>query len=223
MKRQTASEQVANHIGAMILSGELVGGEQLRQEALADRLGVSRIPIREALLILEASGLVVSRPHRGAVVAELTVEDAHDLFASRLIVEPALVERACELHDASEAATAVAAMKAYEDGIRDHAPEAELSRLNWELHLCLMKPSRMTRMLGFVETLLASADRYLRIQIRPAEAQEHALEDHRNLVEAFCLRLPERARDITAKHIMRAREETIIGLGKLKGPLAPRK
>lgn len=214
LKRQTVSEQVADYLSAKILKGELSGGQQIRQEAVADELGVSRIPVREALLILEASGLIVNRPHRGAVVAELSVNDAHDVFDSRLLIEPFLVAKAAERRSEEDVTIARRAMEAYERAIMNGSAESELNTLNWELHLCLMRPSGMTRLLSFVDTLLSSADRYLRLQIRPEEARSAAVKDHRDMVEAFSLRLPDRCHDLTYNHIASAREEIILCLAR---------
>ena len=87
IKRQTVTGSVAEELRRRIVSGEYAGGEPIRQEALASELGVSRIPIREALLQLEAEGLVVIHTHKGAVVASLTPEDAVDLFEARLALD----------------------------------------------------------------------------------------------------------------------------------------
>ena len=72
IKRHTVTSSVAEELRRRIVTGEYAGGEQIRQEAVADELGVSRIPIREALLQLESEGLVVIHTHKGAVVASLS-------------------------------------------------------------------------------------------------------------------------------------------------------
>lgn len=216
LKRQTASEQVADYIGEMIMSGKLVGGQLIRQEAIAEELGVSRIPVREALLLLEASGMVVNRAHRGAMVAELSIDDAHDVFESRLMVEPTLAAKAAEKRTERDVQNARAAMVAYEEAILRKARESELNTLNWDLHLALMRPAGMTRILTFVETLLNSADRYLRLQIRPDSARKAAIDDHRNMVEAFELRLSDRCHELMYQHIKVAREEIILCLSRLQ-------
>src|SRR5689334_19791540 len=88
VKRDTVTSTVASLIRQRIISGEFPGGHQIKQEAVASELGVSRIPVREALVQLESEGLVVIHTHRGAVVAELTIDDAVDIFDSRLLLEP---------------------------------------------------------------------------------------------------------------------------------------
>ena len=77
-----------------ILEGVLKPGERLRAEALAQRFGTSRTPIREALLQLEAQGLVEVEPNRGAVVRAFDRDDLLDLYAVRALLEPAAAARA---------------------------------------------------------------------------------------------------------------------------------
>ena len=77
-----------------ILGGELKPGERLRAEALAQRFGTSRTPIREALLQLEGQGLVEVEPNRGAVVRTFDRDDVLDLYEIRALLEPAAAARA---------------------------------------------------------------------------------------------------------------------------------
>src|SRR6476661_6042561 len=94
IKRHTVTGSVAEELRRRIVSGEYEGGEQIRQETVAAELGVSRIPIREALLQLESEGLIVIHTHKGAVVASLTTDDAVDLFEARLTLEPPMLKKA---------------------------------------------------------------------------------------------------------------------------------
>jgi DNA-binding GntR family transcriptional regulator len=77
-----------------ILSGVLAPGEHLRQDALADSLGISRIPIRSALFQLESDGLIEFRPHRGAVVSMLTVEQMREIYELRIVLESHALRKA---------------------------------------------------------------------------------------------------------------------------------
>lgn len=78
--RRTAGDQAAQQIRMMVWEGELRPGDRLNQEDLAERLGVSRIPIREAFLQLENEGLIDMTPHRGAFVHELRADDVRDHY-----------------------------------------------------------------------------------------------------------------------------------------------
>ena len=78
--RKTVTSSVVDVLREKIISHEIEAGTPLRQNALADELNVSRIPVREALLQLEAEGLVEFAPHRGAVATRISVDEVNELF-----------------------------------------------------------------------------------------------------------------------------------------------
>ena len=88
-------EVVFNTLRQAILKGELKPGERLMEIALAERLGVSRTPIREAMRKLELEGLVVMIPRRGAQVANITEKDLNDVLEVRIVLENMAIEKAC--------------------------------------------------------------------------------------------------------------------------------
>jgi DNA-binding GntR family transcriptional regulator len=89
--------QVADHLRGAIMDGSLAPGEKLVEQSLADQLNVSRIPLREAILVLEAEGFVRSVPRRGTHVTRLTMADVDDLFDIRESLEVLAARRAAEL------------------------------------------------------------------------------------------------------------------------------
>ena len=86
---------VFNTLRKAILKGELKPGERLMEIALAERLGVSRTPVREAMRKLELEGLVVMIPRRGAQVANITEKDLNDVLEVRIALENLSIENAC--------------------------------------------------------------------------------------------------------------------------------
>src|SRR3954452_22166722 len=90
----TSTVRVRDELQHALLEGVLQPGERLRAEALAQRFGTSRTPVREALLQLEAQGLVEVEPNRGAVVKAFDAADLLDLYALRALLEPAAAARA---------------------------------------------------------------------------------------------------------------------------------
>jgi DNA-binding GntR family transcriptional regulator len=86
---ETSAVRVRDQLQHAILEGVLKPGERLRAEALAQRFGTSRTPVREALLALQADGLVAVEPNRGAVVSAFDRDDLLDLYAVRALLEPA--------------------------------------------------------------------------------------------------------------------------------------
>lgn len=208
LQRQTIPAMVADYIAGKIITGEYVGGQQIRQEAIADELGVSRIPVREALLQLEAEGLVVIRTHRGAIVASLSVDDAVDLFDTRLLLEPFLIRKAMARMSIHDVDNAERALQAYEAAI-GHGDPKELSRLNWSFHTALLAPSMRPRSIAMLQTLYSSADRYLRLQIEPVKAQAKALAEHQAIFQAYRERNVAETARLLKSHIEDAAREIV--------------
>ncbi|EFH10863.1 GntR family transcriptional regulator [Pseudoroseomonas cervicalis] len=179
-RTRTAAEHVEAVLKAAILEGRLAGGTALRQEELAARFGLSRMPVREALRRLEAQALVDVLPHRGAVVTEISARDAADGYAIRRALEPAALRLSIPrltAADLAEAAQLIAAM--------DSEPEtALLGQLNRRFHMALYRAAGHARMLAMVEQELAGFDRYLRFHLA-AQGREHmAQDDHRAMLAA---------------------------------------
>src|SRR5689334_17529071 len=127
--KRTIADQVAELIRQRILSGQLKGGQPIRQEHLAAELGVSRIPLREALKQLAAEGFVSIASHKGAVVAELSVEEVEELFDLRLKLETWLMELAMPAMTDAEVAD-------LDTNLQEQRRPDALSRwgeLNWRL------------------------------------------------------------------------------------------
>src|SRR5690625_2106111 len=93
VKREVLPNSVTTILRQAILKGELKPEERLVQADIAEQLGVSRMPVREALKTLELEGLVTLEPHKGAIVNSLTIEDIDGIYELRTILEPFTLER----------------------------------------------------------------------------------------------------------------------------------
>jgi DNA-binding GntR family transcriptional regulator len=128
-------------IAQKILDGSIAPGEKITEDGLANQLGISRSPIREALRDLSRDGLVIIEPRRGARVGELDRKHAEDLYVCRLMIEPpciriaveamkadrakqlqALYARMCDMAEADDATQYVAALKDYNLALLDGCP-----------------------------------------------------------------------------------------------------
>jgi DNA-binding GntR family transcriptional regulator len=212
LKRQTVTGSVASVIRERIISGGYQGGDQIRQEALAAELGVSRIPVREALLQLEGEGLVIIHAHRGAMVASLSEEDATEVFEARAVFEPFVLAAAMVQATEADVRKIAAALTSYEKAVRGKAPPDELSRLNWAFHISLCEPASRPRSMAILTSLHNSADRYLRLQIGVSGARERALKDHRALYESYASGDIKKASALLKSHISSAGEEVVARL-----------
>lgn len=94
-------DRVLEEVQSAIISGELPPGEALKEPQLAEQLGVSRTPVREALHRLESSGLVVARGRSGWEVSPFTAQDVHELFQLRRVFEPEALRELAQHPDAA--------------------------------------------------------------------------------------------------------------------------
>ncbi|HTK01758.1 MAG TPA: GntR family transcriptional regulator [Bordetella sp.] len=176
--RRTTVDLVLDALRQRILSGQLRPGAPLRQEALADELGVSRIPVREAIRRLEAEGLVSIHAHRGAYVCAMSAADVVETFELRLQIEPWLFSEA--IH-AGTGAPLLAARAALEEA--RHADAADWGRINWRLHEALYLPARRDLAMTVLRQLHDRGDRYLRFQVVNMPLRQQAHGEHLALIE----------------------------------------
>lgn len=179
-----------------IISGEYPAGEPIRQEELAIRFEVSRTPVREAIRLLEAEGLVEQWPHRGAVVAELDAEDALELFAVRAALEALAVRRSFPKLSGGQ----VRAIKDAHQALDKARPHEALAR-HRAFHLALYAAAG-PRLQKMVRDQLDAAQRYhLRFGRPSMEVSDSDRRDHEALVEAAQARDAEAAIAIVQSHV----------------------
>ena len=183
LRRQTLAGMTLDAVRERILSGAYPEGEPLRQDAIADELGVSRIPIREALRQLEAEGLVVFNPHRGAIVSSLSLDEIEEVFALRADIESGLLRRAIPLLDAEHLRRAAEILARYEHALRVHDVLA-YGELNWQFHSTLYDPAGRPVTMAIVQRLHHQSDRYLRMQLALTHGEHRANEEHRAILDA---------------------------------------
>jgi DNA-binding GntR family transcriptional regulator len=179
----TAQQFVLAEVRRAITSGELKPGSAIRQEALAERLQVSRVPLREALKTLEGEGLVSYRAHRGYRVAELSMADLREVYRLREILEAEAVRAAMPLDDAvfAELAAAQAAVECAAEA----GAVAEMARANRRFHFALYEASGMPRLVRIIGTLWDSTDAYRSLYYAGEENRRHVLAEHRAALAAL--------------------------------------
>jgi DNA-binding GntR family transcriptional regulator len=204
IQRQTIASLTVEALRERILRGDYPEGEPLRQDALADELGVSRIPVREALRQLEAEGLVTFSPHRGAVVSSLSLEEIDELFELRADIECDLLARAIPRMSSEQLDRAVDVLDEFEDALRA-GESMRWGPLNWHFHAALYAPAARNFTMGVLQKLHQHSDRYFRMQVLLAKGGERANDEHRAIAAAV------RDKDIqSARQLMRAH---ILGAG----------
>jgi DNA-binding GntR family transcriptional regulator len=206
MPRRSMSAEVSAHIRSAIFDGSLKPGQRVPQDAIAAELGVSRLPVREALIALEADGLVVSEPHRGVFVVPIRREDIEDhyrvygmvqgLAASRAvhrITEPVL-ERLEELHEK---------MCASDD------PDL-LHDLNWEFHSLINRTGGSRRVLSVLRQLAHNLPR--EVYELPPGASPQANKGHAKILAALRSGDPAAVDAANREHVQQEGEHVVAVL-----------
>jgi len=188
-----AAPRVRDLLEEAILEGDLKPGERLRAEALAQRFGTSRTPIREALLQLEAQGLVDVEPNRGAVVRSFDRDDLFDLYQLRALLEP----RAAALATPRISEQDVEALDALCEA-EDHMAANEA------FHRIILEAAGSPRLLDAMRAATGIPRTFRSVFWHDERQREESLMCHRRLVAAFNARDAELAEAVMRMHILGA-------------------
>lgn len=201
---QNIAEQVTDELRAAIHSGELAPGERLVERKLAERLGVSHIPVREALTRLAEERLITREPRRGARVAELTAQDLEEISSLRIVLEQFMAIRVQERWSEESAARLGAIIQAMSDAApgdidevlrQDRLFHETLADLAEHRFLDEVSGQLRGRITGFIHAANSALD--------PTEQEEH-VRSHQQIVDAIASGDPERAQAVIAEHVTRA-------------------
>ncbi|MCV6547398.1 MAG: GntR family transcriptional regulator [Cohaesibacter sp.] len=204
--RRTTTHIVADEIRQRILNGELREGEQIRQEAIATELGVSRIPVREALRQLEAEGLITLVSHKGAEVTRLEPTEIAELFEVRVMLENWLFSLAIDHITASDLESAEGLI----DAMRNDAKIEDWGNLNWQFHEALYRPANRPATVKILRRVHDNIDRYVRLQIALTEdAKDQAHADHQGLVDAARAGNKQQGKTLLTSHIENVKDQLL--------------
>lgn len=211
---KTRTQFVADAIRAKILRGEIKGGAALRQDALAKEFEVSRIPVREALLTLEAEGLVEFEAHKGAYATELSAPKILELFELRVLLECHILAAAIPRMTTEQLDNAEALLNELDHMLDTASHIDHWSDYNFAFHRALYTPADKPETMALITQLNTQSDRYIRIQLLHAAGVKKAETEHRELL-ALC-----RAGDIAGacellrRHILVAADDIVALLHK---------
>ena len=150
---------VFNTLRQAILRGELKPGERLMEIALANRLGVSRTPVREAIRMLELEGLVIMIPRKGAQVAQITEQDLNDVLEVRLGLEELAVRFACERITDEEIKELGLAVKEFEKKMREDDLSAQ-AEADVKFHEIIYGATHNRRLVQIINNIREQMYRY---------------------------------------------------------------
>jgi len=207
VKPPTAQEAVLAELRRAIGTGELRPGEQVRQDSLAERFGVSRVPLREALKILEGEGQVVYLPHRGYFVAELDVTDLLEVYRIRDLLESEAVRVAVPRLTQIDL-DAIQAAAADVDAAGRRADVVAMTEANRRFHFLLIDAADLPRLARLARILWDATDAYRSVYFGSTQHRAHIRDEHAAVVAALVEHDAERAVAILREH----RERSVAAL-----------
>lgn len=204
----TRAEAAASELRRRILEGEYKGGMQLKQAILSAELGISRIPFREALVQLEAEGLVQMTPHKGAVVVETSPEEVSEQFEFRALLEPTLLALSAPKLTSADYQKLHSILTEYSDELRSQHVH-RWGDLNSQLHRLLLGRADRPRMTAVAMQLLQNTDRFTRMQLVYTDGRSRAEREHGEIVRLCEAGEYKRACTVLRSHIVNAGEALV--------------
>ena len=206
----TAQESVLAELRRLITSGTLVAGQQIVQDALASQLGVSRVPLREALKVLEGEGHVVYHPHRGYFVTELSIDDLVEVYRIRELLEAEALRASVSQLDVTD-------LREIEQIARDIAAASErgdiaaVSAANRQFHFAVFEASGMPRLVRMITTLWDATDAYRGVYMAEPENLSRMQSEHAEMIEALRAGDTERVIRLHIEH----RDNTVAAVSRI--------
>lgn len=196
-----------------IVTGALEHDQRIDETRMAERLGVSRIPLRHALGRLASESLVIERPHRGWVVSPMSLAGAEDVYAGRTALEVMLARIAAERRTAQDVEASASALERQSELIERGALQ-ESRTWDREFHAAIYAGARMTHSLAAFQGLRLLSERYIHLYLDEPERAAASLEEHRAIQQAFADGDGERTAALTAAHV----QDGIVVLRALLAP-----
>jgi DNA-binding GntR family transcriptional regulator len=196
---RTLAERIFDVIRERIVEGKLPVMEPVRQDALAAELGVSKIPLREALARLEHEGLLTSQANRGWFVRPMSSDQAEEIYLLRLAIEPAAAAYACTVADENDRKAAVNAFEVLDAAAKDNLSDVAVR--NREYHVALVRPGKRLLTTQLVERLEVLAERYVIAHLEPAGRGDRAHTEHRDLLDTWLTGDAAKVQTMLTQHI----------------------
>ncbi len=191
---------VFNTLRQAILTGELKPGERLMEIHLANRLGVSRTPIREAIRKLELEGLVTMIPRRGAEVAQITEKSMNDVLEVRRALDALCVELACDRITDEELEELRQACVGFEQAVKTKDAK-KIAQADVALHDIIVHATGNQRLIQLVNNLSEQMYRYRFEYIKDFTQHERLMKEHKIIYESIVKKDKETAAREAENHI----------------------
>lgn len=191
-----------------ILTGELKPGERLMEIHLANRLGVSRTPIREAIRMLELEGLVTMIPRKGAEVSRISKQDISDVLEVRASLDALAVRLCCERITEEEIQKLEEAVKSFSEAV-DSGDLTAVAQADVDYHDIIVNASKNKRLVQMVFNLAERVYRYRLEYIKDKSSHENLIKEHQEILDFIKKKDAANAEKAIIKHVQN-QERAII-------------
>lgn len=211
---QPLREVVCETLREAIRDGILEPGERLMEIQIAEELGVSRTPVREAIRKLELEGYVIMLPRRGTYVANLSIKDINEVYEIRASIDALAAGLAAERITDDELEQMermlVATVEAFDKGDMDRVVEYDT-----KFHDVLYCASRNARLVGIINNLREQLTRFRSISMAYPGRMKKTMEEHGRMVEAIAQRDVELAQQLARQHMENSEQALLLDLQKV--------
>ena len=183
-----------------IIKGQLKPGERLMEVQLAEKLGVSRTPVREAIRKLELEGLLIMVPRKGAYVSDVSIKDIIDVLEVRASLEGLAAFLAAERMTDKELIVLKEKAKEFIDALEVKNVEMMIEK-DAEFHEFLFKITKNEKLMMIADSLSKQLQRFRAIYMNEYDNFEHIIHEHKNIIESLINRDSEKASKYAQQHI----------------------
>jgi DNA-binding GntR family transcriptional regulator len=209
--RRSLGQHVFADLKEAIIRGDIPPGHRLVENRIAEALGISRTPVREALHKLEREGLIRGLPRGGFTVLDLTPEDMEEVTGIRSVLESYAARLAAVKHREEDLLPIEEKIAEFQRCLEGGRME-ELPRINTEFHNLLYELSRSPKLIKMIHDLRNQIYRFRKILLSIERMARTSNEDHRRMLAAIRQRDPARAERLVKEHILRGQRAVLKAL-----------
>ncbi|MFF1360208.1 GntR family transcriptional regulator [Streptomyces sp. NPDC058297] len=202
--RSSTVDRVAHALREEMYRGTLTGGTSLRENNVAESLGVSRSTVREALQILTGEGLLVRRPNRGVEVRQLTEEEIEDVFTARRVLETAAARSVVQA-TRTDLMMLIAVQRDFEEAVASSAAASVVTEAHLAVHVAIVGLLGSPRLTATARDLMSEIKLAVATTDRTSDDLPAQVEQHRAIVELLRQAKGEEAAQLLEAHLAHAK------------------
>lgn len=211
LPRTTTSALIVDSMRERLMNHEFDESEMIRQERLAKEYNVSLSPVREALIQLEAEGLLTLVRHHGYAITTLSIDDIQQLYELRALIEVELIKHAIPKLTESDIAVAKQLHEAMKKIYKRGTQTTAWTKINWQFHTTLYKPAEKGQLFAVIENVYQNINRYVHMQLKLRSSVDLArsIKEHGELLEYCEAGEADKAAQLLRGHVIHAGSDLI--------------